>query len=434
MRVAFIVGQFPALSETFILRQITGLLDRGHDVEIFAHIPGKDSITHGDIGKYGLLERTHYVNSYASSPSRIVRLAKRLGLLITNFSKNPSAVSKSLNPLKFGKAAISLRVLDQILPFLDKGPYDIVHCHFGPNGKLGLLLKDIGVFSQKLITTFHGYDISSYLRSRGNHVYEDLFKRGDLFFCVSERIREKLMRLGCEEQKITVLRCGIDTKKFHVPPAESKKDERVKILTIARLVEKKGVEYGIRAVGKVLNKYPNLEYQIVGDGPLKDELHGLIEKQKVTRNIRLIGWKRQEEVVNLLRESDVLLAPSITAKDGDEEGIPVVIMEAMAHGLPVVSTHHAGIPEIVQDGESGFLIPERDVDALTERLERLIERPELRFAMGQNGRRFVEEHYDVDKLNDRLVRIYQQLLAGELPTDNRATASLSRTPLTTNIL
>jgi colanic acid/amylovoran biosynthesis glycosyltransferase len=109
------------------------------------------------------------------------------------------------------------------------------------------------------------------------------------------------------------------------------------------------------------------------------------------------------------------LAPSVTAESGDEEGIPGVIMEAFTQGLPVVSTYHAGIPEVVKDGESGFLVPERDVDALVERLERLIEDPELRLIMGRNGRHFVEEQYDIDKLNDRLVRVYRQLLDGELP-------------------
>jgi colanic acid/amylovoran biosynthesis glycosyltransferase len=101
-------------------------------------------------------------------------------------------------------------------------------------------------------------------------------------------------------------------------------------------------------------------------------------------------------------------------------------MEAFAQGVPVISTYHAGIPEVVKDGESGFLVPERDADTLAEKLERLIEHPKLRVAMGRNGRRFVEEHYDIDKLNDRLVKIYQQLLDGELPP---VTAPLHATPL-----
>jgi colanic acid/amylovoran biosynthesis glycosyltransferase len=144
-------------------------------------------------------------------------------------------------------------------------------------------------------------------------------------------------------------------------------------------------------------------------------LQNLIDTLNAGDNIKLLGWKTQAEVADLLMASDILLAPSVTTEKGDEEGIPGVIMEAFAQRLPVVSTYHAGIPEVVKDGESGFLVPERDVHAMADRLERLIEVPELRFALGQNGRTFVEEHYDVDKLNDRLVRIYQQLLGGELP-------------------
>ena len=111
----------------------------------------------------------------------------------------------------------------------------------------------------------------------------------------------------------------------------------------------------------------------------------------------------------------MLLAPSVTTENGDEEGIPGVIMEAFAQGLPVVSTRHAGIPEVVQDGESGFLVPERDVDGLAEKLQCLVERPALRSAMGRKGRNFVDEYYNIEKLNDRLVYLYQKLLHGEIP-------------------
>jgi colanic acid/amylovoran biosynthesis glycosyltransferase len=189
----------------------------------------------------------------------------------------------------------------------------------------------------------------------------------------------------------------------------------VRVLTVARFTEKKGVEYGIRAVAKLLHKYQRLEYKIAGDGPLRDGLQSLIAELKVGDRIRLLGWKSLDEIAELLQRSDILLAPSVTAEKGDQEGIPGVIMEAFAQGLPVVSTRHAGIPEVVHDGESGFLVPERDVDALAKRIEDLIERPELRFSLGRNGRNFVEEHYDIEKLNDRLVEIYQDILNGDSP-------------------
>lgn len=112
----------------------------------------------------------------------------------------------------------------------------------------------------------------------------------------------------------------------------------------------------------------------------------------------------------MLEGADILLAPSVTGSDGNQEGIPVAIMEAMAVGSLIISTRHSGIPELVQDGVSGFLVPERDVDALAEKLIYLIEHPEIWPEMGQAGRAFVEANYDISKLNDSLVDIYQQLL------------------------
>lgn len=413
MRIAFVVDQFPALSQTFVLRQITGLLDRGHEVDVFAYGPGEDRIRHPDVEKYGLLNRTYYLTACACSQSALVRLIKRIGLIFTNFHKDPTVVLKTLNVVKFGKGALLLQALCQVAPFLGKGPYEIIHCQFGNLGGLGLLLKDAGLFRGKLITSFRGYDISSYLRSYGGDIYDDLFSRGDLFLCVSEHIKEKLISLGCDERKIVVHRSGVDTEKYQFDPQVAQRDGRVKVLTVARLSEKKGVEYGIRAVVKVLEKRQGIEYKIAGDGPLRDKLQRLIAEVGVGDSIQLLGWRSEDEIAELLANSDILLAPSVTSETGDEEGIPGVIMEAFTRCLPAVSTHHAGIPEVVEDGKSGFLVPERDVDALAERIQELILHPELRFAMGRNGRKLVEERYDIRKLNDRLVEIYQQLLSGE---------------------
>lgn len=171
------------------------------------------------------------------------------------------------------------------------------------------------------------------------------------------------------------------------------------------------MEYGIRAVAKLASVNQNIEYNVVGDGPLREDLQRLIQELNAGDVVKLLGWKQQQEIVEILNDADILLAPSVTSKDGDQEGTPVVLMEAMAMGLPVVSTKHSGIPELVENGVSGFLVPERDVDTLVEKLGYLIEHPELWSGMGRAGRAYIEEHYNIDKLNDRLVNIYQHLLA-----------------------
>jgi colanic acid/amylovoran biosynthesis glycosyltransferase len=417
MKIAFIVNQFPALSETFILNQVTGLLDRGHEVDIYAYGPRNDPGVHADVERYNLLKHTYYMTIRASMPrNKIRRLLAGIGYIAMHLHKRPMAVLNSLNFFKFGKDAASLSILYRIIPFLDKGPYDIIHCHFGPLGRLGIILKDVGVVHGQIITTFRGYDISSYVGRKGDYVYDLLFEKGDLFLCVSEQIKDVLIKLGCDKGKILVHRSGVQLTKFHPRACKSKSNDELRLLTIARLVEKKGVEHGIQAVAKVRRNYPNIEYKIAGDGYLRNDLQRLIEELEVFDNVKLLGWQNQEQIIKSLQETDILLAPSMTSQDGDREGIPGAILEALAQGLPVLSTRHSGIPEVIQDGESGLLVPEGDMDALAEKLEYLIEHSDLWPEMGRKGRKYVEEHYDIDKLNDRLVEIYQQLLKGKAKT------------------
>jgi colanic acid/amylovoran biosynthesis glycosyltransferase len=198
--------------------------------------------------------------------------------------------------------------------------------------------------------------------------------------------------------------------RFSFSTRKPKTDGKVQLLTVGRLVEKKGLEYAVQAVARALKKYPNLSYKIVGDGPLRDSLASSIKELGLERHINLVGWKKQEEVAVLLQEADLFLSPSVTSQDGDQEGIPATLIEAMARGLPVLSTYHSGIPELVEDGKSGFLVPERDVEALTTKLTYLLDHPECWPEMGYAGRKYVEAHYDLNKLNDRLVQLYQQLL------------------------
>ena len=405
MKIAFIVGGFPTLSETFILNQITGLLDMGYDVEIFAQFNPQERKVHADIEKYQLMRRVHYFNI---PHNKIKRILKAIFLIIKNFHKAPLKILKSLNVFRYGKTALSLRLLYTLIPFLDK-KFDIIHCHFGPNGIIGAYLKEIGI-SGKLITTFHGYDMSTFIVNNGNNVYEKLFLNGNLFLPISDYWKRKLIRLGCDEKKIIVHRMGIDLKKFKFSERIKQPGEPIKILTIGRLVEKKGHEYAIRAIAKVVKKYRNIEYLIAGDGPLRNKLEGLVQELGIEKHVKFLGAIEQNEVLKLYQQAHIFVLPSITASNGDQEGIPVVLMEAQATGLPVISTYHTGIPEVIVEGKSGFLVPEKDVDALAERLEYLIEHPEIWPEMGRYGRKFVEEKYDIKKLNQKLVEIYQKLI------------------------
>jgi colanic acid/amylovoran biosynthesis glycosyltransferase len=408
MKIAFILGGFPALSQTFILNQITGLLDLGHEVEIFAQFNPKDKKIHSDIEKYRLMERVHY---FAMPQNKIKRILKAIFLIIKNFHKAPLKILKSLNVLEYGKAALSLRLLYSLIPFLDKN-FDILHCHFGPNGIIGVHLKSMGIIG-KIITTFYGYDMSAFISDNSASIYKNLFLEGDLFLPICDYFKRKLISIGCDEKSIIIHRIGIDFKKFILSERKIRSKEPIQILTIARLVEKKGHKYAIKAINKILQKHNNIQYIIAGDGPLGDELESLVSEFGIENYIKFLGPINQNECLKLYQEANIFILPSVTSDNEDQEGTPVVLMEAQAMGLPVISTFHSGIPEVVVEGKSGFLVPEKDVDALAEKLEGLIEHPEIWPEMGRYGRKFVEERYDIKKLNQQLVEIYQNLISGK---------------------
>lgn len=389
MRVAVLVARFPSLSQTFILNQITGLIDRGVAVDIYAHAPSGEPKAHPDVDAYRLPDRTHY--GFGIGRGRLARGLWRLGALGAS-----------------GPRAMLTRLLG-----LRQRRYDVIHAHFGPLGHQGLALREAGLLDGRLVTSFHGYDITRHVQEFGEHCYERLFDRGDLFLPISERWRSRLIELGCESGKIAVHRMGIDCRRFVFTPRPRPASGPVRLVTIARLVEKKGVEYGIRAVARLLRAGHRLEYDIIGDGPLKEELARLIQELGVGEAVRLLGWKQQDEIAPILAAADVLLAPSVTGRDGDQEGIPVALMEAMASGLLVVSTLHSGIPELISDRVTGYLVPERDVPALAEALEHLIGHRESWPELCRAARVFVERNHDLERLNDRLVEVYRSVTAAE---------------------
>lgn len=405
MRIAFIVNQFPSLSETFILNQVTGFIDLGHDVEIFAHKKFRAKKVHSDVEKYNLMKKVSY---FEMSGNRFLRVVIAIILLFTHFHQGPEKIIKSLNIFKYGKDAFSLKLFYSLIPMLNKD-FDIIYCHFGPNGILGSQLKEIGV-KGKFITTFHGYDLSSYIVRNGEGVYKNLFAKGDLFLPISCYWKNILIKAGCDDKKMRVHRMGINLERYKYSKKRIQSGETIKILTIGRLVEKKGHEFAIRAMKKVTEKYKKINYIVAGDGPLRNQLEYLVDRLGISEHVKFIGSVDQNEVFKLYQQSHIFCLSSVTSSQGDQEGIPVVLMEAQAAGLPIISTYHTGIPELVINGKSGFLVPERDIDALAERFIFLIEHPEIWEEMGRYGRRIVQKKYDIRILNKQLIDICIKLL------------------------
>lgn len=412
MKIAFIVGRFPILSEVFILNRITGLIDLGHDLQIYAVLNPRQVKVHSDIARYNLMQRVYYYMPY----NKFIRIFKIIYLLIVNCHKIKSWLSKiKLEKLVAvfikAKKNLFLQVLYLAIALLDN-KFDIIHCNFGDNGIIGAYLKELGI-EAKYVTSFYGYDISGFIQDRSKDVYENLFSNCDLCLSVNDYFKQRLIKLGCSQDKIIVHHTGVSLERFKFYEKSIQPGETINILTLGRLTEKKGHIYAINAIAKIIAQGKNILYTIAGDGPLRRELESLVSTLGISNFVKFLGLVEQKEVLALCEKAHIFLLVNVTAANGDQEGIPGALMEAQACGLPVISSYHSGISEGVLDGKSGFLVPEKDVDALVEKLKFLIENPQIWPKMGRTGRRFMEENFDIDKLNGELVQIYKRLLADE---------------------
>lgn len=409
MRIAFFLNEFPALSQPFVLNQITGMIDRGHDVDIYALSRLQLEKQHSQISSHNLLERTRFFSDMPTG--YLERFGTAFDLIFKrDLWHRPGMLIKALLTSENGRSGLSMRFLYRVLALGDRAPYDIIHCQFGTLGPLALKLKQLGVTDGKLVTSFRGFDITRFLATRPGY-YDELFQRGDLFLPVSQSLRDKLLANGCPPEKIRILHSGIDCSRFRFSERNIEPGETIRVLGIGRFVEKKGWIYAIEAVAGLIKSGWKVKYSIVGDGELRDDIEKKITECGIQDSVALLGWCEHEEITRLLEKAHILLAPSATASNGDQEGIPNVIKEAMAMGLPVISTWHSGIPELIEDGISGYLVPERDVEALIDRLTYTCEHPESWADMGKKARVEIDTEFDTEIINNTLEEIYFSAIA-----------------------
>jgi colanic acid/amylovoran biosynthesis glycosyltransferase len=404
VRIAFLPGNFPMLSETPVLNQITGLVKRGHEVDIFGDRPKTPSGYHPSIDELNLLARAYYRPDFPESTPG--RWRQSMQLLSQARGKDRTALLRSMNFLRFGTRSATGRLPLQTAQFLPVRNYDIIQGGFGEQGLKGLRMKRVGAIQGKLVTAFRGADISLHLRSRGSSVYDRLFREGDLFLPVCHAFQVRLEQLGCPRDRIQVHRTGIDLTRFEYQPVTPA--PTLQLVSIGRLVEKKGLEDGLLAVSALQKSGNGVSYTIVGDGPLRSRLETTVRELGLP-GVVFTGAVQQTEVSRYLARADILLVPSVTASNGDEEGIPNVIKEAMALGRIVIGTRHSGIPELVENGVTGMLTEERDHPALSRAVMHLMTHAEIWPSIQDAARKKVEQEYDIERLNDQLVERYREL-------------------------
>ena len=296
-----------------------------------------------------------------------------------------------------------IRVLNGRLP-------RIIHAHFAVDAAFALpLAHRLGV---PLVTTLHGFDVTTRdtgfliaakptpivaLARRGS-----LQRKGDLFVCVSDFIRRAALDKGFPEKRTIVAPLGIDVKRYSpvgdVTPGL--------VVHIGRLVEKKGTVYLIRAVSRI----PNARLVVVGDGPLRERLEAEVNALGINNRVFFTGAVDHQTALDWIRKAAVVAVPSVTALNGDSEGLPTVIFEAGSLGRAVVASDTSGIPEAVENKRTGFLVPERDVPGLVEMLSRLLNNLDLARQFGASARLRMVEKYDASTLTESLEMRYDELI------------------------
>jgi colanic acid/amylovoran biosynthesis glycosyltransferase len=359
LNILFVVGNFPAPSQIFILNIITRLIDQGHKISIFSINKNKENLLHmhSDIEKYKLLKHVTY-----------------------------------------GK-------LPQKLP-----DYDIIFCQFGYLGKKMITDKRLSQWltKRKLVVCFRGSDLTAYLKQSPG-MYKELFKKADLFLPVCDYFRKKLIALGCKESKIVVHHSAIDCSRFFFATRRKPEHNKINFVSVSRLVKKKGIDDALYAFAEIVRSYPRVHYSIIGDGSERNYLELLIHQLNLQDHVTLHGWKTHDEIIPLLDQSHIFMLPSRKASDGNEEGIPNALKEAMAMGLISIGTWHAGTPELIDDGISGFLVEEKNISQLTDTMRYIIEHPQEWESIGYAGRKKVEKEFETEQATLQLEKLFYDL-------------------------
>jgi colanic acid/amylovoran biosynthesis glycosyltransferase len=388
MRVVQLCEGFSRSSETFIYDTVTELDRQGVDCHVLT------------MNRVNKKERPYKKVHLAPWPGRwnVPRLWRRALATL--------GIAGDVDTHKWpGLRARFCRHLERLDP-------DVVHAQFGPMGVLVAPVTE--ALDIPLVVTFHGHDISVLPRDEQTRKrYRVLFKKADALTGVSNHNCRKLLSLGAPAGKVRVLHNGTRVGKFtYSNPAHRFGGETARVLFVGRLVKVKSpvdLLEAFAAAKKRTNGGVNLHLTIAGDGPESQPVEERIRQWKLQDDVDCLGRVSHEEVRSLMKRHHIYAQHSRKVESGAEEGLGVVFIEAQASGLPVVATQSGGIPDVVVDGETGYLVAEGDTEAMADRIVHLAKHPEIWEEMGQAGRRHVEENFDLTKQVGKLISLYENL-------------------------
>jgi colanic acid/amylovoran biosynthesis glycosyltransferase len=380
MHFGYLHTDHPQPSQTFVTDQMATLKSLGHTVQMVSlRLP-----SHGRAGD----DTLYILPPQAGSRHKAALLTRGILQVV----RRPSVWCRLPGYLMRLRKGILQTLL--MAGYLAQHPvgWDVTVCHFGPVGLMGMLLSDLGVLSAPQITFFHGNDLSMYVRKHGVRAYHPLWRPHHAAVTISHTWRPVMALLG--EPAAQVFHLGVNPAYFTYAERQVVPGKPIRFVTTGRLVPKKGQHLVLQALSR-LTEDTQWEYHLIGSGPDMEKLKQLAAGLGIAGRVIFHGATPHAKTQELLNASDVFVLPSITAADGDMEGIPVALMEAMASGLPVVSTWHSGIPDLIRHGTDGFLVRENDVEGLTSALQAILHQPGRLPALTRSARTRIEESFDL---------------------------------------
>ncbi len=408
-RVVVLVKRFPRLSETFILNEFLELRRHGLPVELFAIMDPHERSSQPEA--LALVPEVTYLQTR--------RLWAELPAALRAARRHPRGTLRAAGFTLTRHTRAAARNLLHALVLLDRladGPPAHLHAHF-LHSPAALAFIAAKVSGQPYSLTGHAKDIYTTLP-------ENLRMRCDrarfVTTCTEANRAHLITEVGLAPGQVHVCRHGVDLTKFTIP---ARTPRHGRIVSVGRLVPKKGFDILIRACGELRRRGIAFELVLLGGGELHDELLALTHEQGIGDRVWMLGSRPQRDVIEQLAAAEIFALSPVVLPDGDRDGIPNVLLEAMAAGVPVVATTVSGIPEVVTDGDTGRLVPPQRPDLLADALARLLTDPTLRSRLGQAGRRHVREHASWASAIAPLLALLEGQLARPARRPNELTVS-----------
>jgi colanic acid/amylovoran biosynthesis glycosyltransferase len=310
---------------------------------------------------------------------------------------------------------ISSSDIEEIEKFIKEKSIDILHLHYGTDaGLYKKLIDNCGIPS---LISFYGYEVSSFPKmffGLGKHYLNHrVFNTTAKITAMTEDMKNDLVKLGCNESKIIVHYHGVGGDVYYYPEREYRNRDKIILLIVSYLAPQKGHRFLIDSIKEIVNRgNRNFELRIIGTGELEKELKDYVRSNNLDYCIKFLGPMKAHspEILNEYKNADIFAHPSVVPKNGDKEGIPGTVVEAMFCGLPVVSTYHAGIPYVIENGKTGLLVKEWDIKKLSDNIELLMTNVELRKNIGTNAMKYAMENLILSKKEAILENIYDDVI------------------------